>query len=354
MQQIPRSAQDQRLLERLHALRHLPPNTSLPRITVRADQRLLGDLLRLPKNMDVLAWLHTKAKRRVSTIALRLALQEIGSTCRSLAKSSREEIDEYHYHLLGGLLNLPEADLPFHQLKMVEENNNIEDLLRHLFYQIQLLRWRDINLSPFFQAKHERDQFFIDLMQLPLGSDPLWWLENKYATFIRQLVLSHLLDRFHQYTSLETQPELRTIRVNKSFHPSPFVTVKIEHVTVKAAGLLVKAELTFFPKKLSHNTDPSHPATVYSWKGFERAVDPTGYHYLTWFQQMSLDTASPHSCKEQLTMACYPALAEGSTEITFSSQPMMIEVDTAHKQEGPCIRLPDIVAGNLHWCLSLA
>jgi hypothetical protein len=353
MQQIPRLARDQRLLERLRALRHLPPNTSLPQITAKTDQRLLRDLLRLPKDMDVLVWLHTKAKRRASTIALRLALQEISHSCYSLAKSSREEISEYHHQLLGGLLNLPEADLPFHQLKMVEEYDNTEELLRNLFHQTQLLRRRDTTLSPSFQMNHERDQFFVDLMNLPLGSDPLWWLENARAVFMRQFVLSHLLNRFCRSASLAGQPELRTISVNKSFRPSPFVTITIEHVTVKEAGLLVKAELTFFPKKLSHNPPYPHPATVYSWEGFERAVDSVGYHYLTSWQQMSSGTASPHSCKEQLIMTCYPALAEGSTEITFSSQPMMIEADTAYELGGPRIRLPDIVAGDLLWRLAL-
>jgi hypothetical protein len=347
------SVLDRRLVGRLRALRHLPPDTALPQIAAKADQRLLDDLLHLPEDVDVLAWLHTDAKRRVSTIALRLALQEIDHSCHSRVKSSREEISEYTHQLLGGLLDLPEADLPFYQLEMGEENDDGEDALRHLFHKMQLLRRSDTTISPYFQGNHERDQFFVDLVQLPPGGDPLWWLENTRAVFARQFVLSHLLNRFRMYESLATQPELRTIRVNKCFHPSPFVTVKIEHVTVKSGGLLVKAELTFFPKKLSSNTYYPHPGTVYSWEGFERAVDTAGYHYLTWFQQMSSGTASFRSHKQQLTMACYPALAEGSTEITFSSQPMMIEANTAYKLGGPRIRLPDIVAGDLLWRIAL-
>ncbi len=158
-------AQDRRLVERLRALRHLPPGTSLPQISSKEDQQLLQDFLQLSDEVDVLSWLQHNPERNVAQLALRIALEQMGSMCRDLhAASSDVALPDYYQQLFGGLLELSEDALPFRQLDNLEESGDSEDLLRHVLRQLQSFYRRSPTPSPSFQARDEREQVLADLL----------------------------------------------------------------------------------------------------------------------------------------------------------------------------------------------
>src|SRR6266446_339876 len=334
-------AQDRRLVERLRALRHLPPGTSLPQISSKEDQQLLYDFLQLSDEVDVLSWLQHNPERNVAQLALRIALEQMGSMCRDLhAASSDMALPDYYQQLFGGLLELSEDALPFRQLDNLEESGDAENLLRRVLRQLQSIYQRSPTLSPSFQARDEREQVFADLLRLPQDGDPLSWLERTHTVFATRLVLSELLGRFSvTHGSLTTLPTLRTIKVQKHFHPFSAVDVEIEHITLKSTGFFVQARVMISPHRLSLQGNAVR--TSFIWSGFERVVDNFGYHYLTWVEHLRSGGTHFHRYQEQLTMAFYPAVAANSTELTFSSRPMILETSTV-SPEGRRLPLPDI------------
>lgn len=345
-------AQDKRLVERLRALRHLPPSTSLPQISSKEDQQLLQDLLQLSDEIDVLSWLHHNLERNVAKIALRIALGQIATMCRDIhAASSRIEIPNYYQQMFGGLLELTEDTLPIRQLDNLEENDSSEDLLRQVLRQLQSVYQKSPTQSLSFQARDEREQVLADLLRLPQDEDSLSWLEKTHAVFATRLVLSHLLARFSvTHGSLTTLPTVRTIKVRKHFRPFAAVDVEIEHLTLKPTGFLVQACVTISPRRLPlpENTVPSS----FIWSGFERVVDNFGSHYLTWVENLRSGGTHFHRYQEQLTMAFYPAVAENNSRLAFSSQPMLLEARTV-SPAGRLLPLPDMAGENLLWQVSL-
>ncbi|MDQ2753470.1 MAG: hypothetical protein M3R72_10655, partial [Bacteroidota bacterium] len=141
-----------------------------------------------------------------------------------------------------------------------------------------------------------------------------------------------------------------TVKVKKDFHLYPGIDVEVEHITLKSAGFLVQASVNISPRKLSLQSGVA--PSSFTWQGFIKAVDNFGYHYLTWVENLSSGDTHFHKYQEQLTMAFYPALAANSTELTFSSEPMVIETSTV-SQEGHLLQLPAITGNNLLCYVSL-
>jgi hypothetical protein len=115
---------------------------------------------------------------------------------------------------------------------------------------------------------------------------------------------------------------------------------------LKTEGFLIQAHVNISQQKLQHRQN-SVPSS-YIWSGFDRAVDNSGYQYLTWAENIHAGNSHFHSYREDLTLAFYPAVIPDTLHITFYSQPVTIETHSVAK-DGNRTSLPDILLENLTW-----
>jgi hypothetical protein len=353
MEQAGDTFKDRRFLEMLCALRKLPPNTYLPQITAREDQKIFHQLLQLPDKINIFWWLQRHASKTVTRIALRILVLQLRDIRNSaILASSRAILDDYYPQLLGGFLKSPEEILPFARQEALENASDAENLLLQILHEMQALY--STAPVPDFQPRkgrnQEQDQIYADLLRLPAEIDPLQWLQNNHAQFTVKLVLSHLLGRFRvTHGVVATLPTIHVLKVNKTFQPMPALRVHIQDIIFKTEGFLVRANLDISPRKLPLAEDPA--PTLFIWNGFDRVVDNLGYQYLTWAEEIHAGGAHFHSYQEQITIACYPSLAASSTTLTFFSQPMVLE--TEFIAQGHPLPSSDIQGNDFIWHISL-
>lgn len=344
-------ARDRYLVERLRALRHLPPGTSLPSMrTLRRDEReLLQELLALSDETDLLAWLQQRAARRVARIALRLVLGDLVGMSDEVRQAAEKSVPAPDYEvLLGGLLE-PEHNTALHkELETLDQGgDDTDEQLRRAWRRVQLVCGH--LPSSGVRLRDEHEVVLSELLQLPGEGDPLAWFETSQATFAARRVLSHLVDRFEvMRDSLAAMPTVKRLCVRQRLHPLDGVEIAIQELHLKPAGFLVNASVKLEPRRLG-----LAEGTSVIWHGFERIVDQSGAHYLTWVERLNAGSASFGLYEEQLTLAGYPALAAGCHEINFFCLPLQLEV-MAVSADGRLHRLPDLVGDNLRWHLQLS
>jgi hypothetical protein len=336
--------QDRKVIEKLHALRNLPPGTILPEVQNKEAKKLLDGILQFKNGYDDEYLLKGKLSEDIARVAMFSSLRKICRVCKSIIIASlKVPIPTYYRQMLGGLLDLSKDDLIFQELENLE---NLE-LSNTLLWQMQLLAQQTSTLPSPFQAHNENDQFLADLLRLPPTVDSLNWLQETHPEIAVRLALSYLLDYFSiNRQILAVQPTKHTIRINKPFHFSNSVDMVIKSISLKEDGFLVHVVLNIAKHKLSFQGTVIPSSFV--WRGFDSVIDNLGYSYLTWIENLHTGDSHFHKYQEQLTMAFYPAIEMNAKELTFSSHPMVIEASTV-SQEGNYISLPDIVLEDFQW-----
>ena len=354
MTQLHMVDQDKRFVSRLRALRHLPPGTPLPVLNNPEERQLLQDLLQLPENTDYFRWLQEQAPDRLSRIMLTILIGHIFTLVQYM-DNIPADIAEPHYYqqLLGNIPTLLQDEAIKQQWQTIQQDpKDVQELLL-LFQQMQTSYRNSRHTNPEITPRKDFDQLLLDLLRLPFEIEPLIWLQKEQLTFMPSFVLSHLLQHFEVTKGiLLEQPTLRRIAIHHHFQPAPGLSIKIQQLLVKPDGFLVEAQLHFIRPKLILAGQPQ--PGIFLWYGFDQVVDNNGYHYLTWDEIFRSGGGSFHRDEEELTMAFYPALASSVTELTFSSQPVIIKTLTSISEGRQRKFLADITGKDLFLRVSLA
>jgi hypothetical protein len=335
---------DKRLAEKLRALRHLPPGHEFPPLANQEDYQLFQSVLNLSDNVDIFTWL--EEYEQIGQVAVRIAIQEIGTLYLHLNTAKKyTSIPDHYKQILGGLLEYLEEDFPFNAKGNGEEFYDRSEV-RKVLLSLQSSCQRSSFIQTAFHESDEREQFLAALLRLPATTDPFMWTMENHRNVAIQLILSHLLhDCTINRSSFMASPTLRTIQIKERFVFSA-VEITIDKLLLKAEGFLMQAYVNMSLQKLRHGQD-SIPSS-YEWKGFDRAVDSSGYHYLTWAEKISSGSSHFHTYREDIVQAFYPAIVLDTLSITFFSQPVVIEPYNISK-EGKRTHLPDIVLKDLTW-----
>lgn len=165
-----------------HALRHLPPDTWLPKSEQQPDRNLLASLLNPEDGTNPLEWLEESHGELAAQVLLWTALDRI----RSLVGCMRlPDLDGYwvsaddHRQMLANLLDLPEDVESFRKLAITHPTTVSPDLLQSVYQELRSLR-RETSQRPTAQAGGDEfipiQPLLVDPFQLAEATDPLQWI----------------------------------------------------------------------------------------------------------------------------------------------------------------------------------
>lgn len=344
-----------RLAEQLVSLRHLPPNTWLPKPLHQADDELITALLQLRAESDPLEWLRQNRRDYIAKVLLWTALARIRSLVQGIQladKAGRSTSFDNYAHWLGNLLSLSEDAEPLRRLRGTHPATVSLTLLRDVFQQIHRLRGRDGDKRLAQITTNEILLLLDDLFQLPVTSDPLQRIQDKYNHLAAIETLRQTLAQVKPPRHLLVGQTMSGV-TEDVFNPRMQLrargqTVELHEIISGKSSFALTLRTRVSERKFSLPQDV-HGKGIW-WQGVERVRDDLGHHYLVcyrpeeggkrfwWFDQT-------------LQLICYPAIVPGAAEVTLQSYQMALVVMgvTPSDQVRKPKALDEIQLGDLTW-----
>jgi hypothetical protein len=174
---------ERQMVEQSHALRHLPPDTWLPKSDHQPDRDLLVGLLNLEDGSDPLEWLEESHGELAARVLLWIALDRIRSFVKSMRLADlagyRVSADG-HLQMLTNLLDLSEDVESLRKLANTHPTTVSTKLFRSVLQELRSLR-RETSPLPTTRARSDEliqiQPLLVDLFQLAEASDQLQWIK---------------------------------------------------------------------------------------------------------------------------------------------------------------------------------
>lgn len=319
-----------RSIEQLVSLRHLPPNTWLPKPSFQADNKLVTDLLQVPDESDPLAWLKQNKNDLIAKLLLWTALKRIRSFIRSANLADRAgystPFDAYE-QWMGNLLHIPEDAELFHQLKNTHPATVSSELLRSSFQELHTLRGRNGGKTLRETTNNEIWFLLDDLFQQPETADPLQRVKDEHNHLAAIETVRYAIARILPPRQMLVGKTAIGV-VKNTLHPAKRVqaegvSVELREIAFGQSSFALSLQTRVSSRRFS--LPRNLPGKGIWWQGVERVTDDLGHHYLIchrpeeggnrrwWFNQ-------------SLQLICYPALDPAATEITLNSHQMTFVV----------------------------
>lgn len=347
---MPSLYNDRLLNNTLRALRHVPVGTGLPQPIGTEDRQLLADLLALPDNVRAERWLQDERGSIIALITLRKTLHRLRSDILGEQRSRwegwiRPEVFEQR---LGGLARLP---LDAEPLVNAERNalSMSADDLRNILGQLWQLR-QPINgpRIPSSTDDPSKQALWLphDLMHLTNDDDPIEWLQRERGTLSAEITLSYIINQCQpmRTPAVGMQTEWRSLRQRLwVFDKDAIAAVTLREIRFGRGGFSLSTSLWL--RTWDRLSAQQSKERMLTWMGFDRIADDIGNEYLLKHTEVETLLLFGWS-REYLTMAFYPAVAEGAKMLTFASDPFILEVEG--RRGGP-YPLPERAVGHLTW-----
>jgi putative transcriptional regulator len=337
------------------ALRHLPPETWLPKPVHLPDRELVAQLLALPDETDPFEWLQLQHGELAARVLLWKALDTLHSMVQGIPPARRTGIPLQagkREAWLGNLLKLQEGTEPY--LRMVDTHPTTisPDLLREVFGQWRALRQAG---PPLPSLEIDKDEFMPllplldELFRLPETSDPLQWIQQERGHLAAYATLYHLLGEIKPPHPVLLSPQEKIDRLIRVLHPKlskqmAGLTVEMHEIVLGKNSFTLELR-TSLPIRLLQ--DALRPGLGIRWQAAEQVVDDLGYQYVIW-QALEEGGTRWRRYELALRLVCYPALAASAREIALESKDMVIFVTHQLDERQPEI-LQQFPLGDLTW-----
>ncbi len=159
-----------------------------------------------------------------------------------------------------------------------------------------------------------------EIMLLPDGEDPLAWIDQHHALDAAKALLREVQEpySFPPPVSplgrvLHAQGPIVAIDIDNRLQ------VEVELLVIGTAGFRVEGRV-----RISRAGLPIYPDggnVLLSWTGFGQVTDDQGHHYL---HRSELMTWPSDLGEQPFRLECFPAVAEGATELIFHSSPALL------------------------------
>ncbi len=342
------------------ALRHLPPETWLPKPVHLPDRELVAQLLALPDEADPFQWLQFHHSELAARVLLWKALDTLHSLVRGIPLARRTGIPLQagkRESWLGNLLELEEGAEPY--LAMVDSHPTTisPDLLREVFSQWRRLRQAGPPL-PHLESTSEDLMPLLplldELFRLPETSDPLQWIQQERSHLAAYVTLSHILGEIRPPDPLVLNSEGKIPLPVKVLHPKisqqmADLTVEMHEIVLGRNSFTLELR-TSLPNRLLQ--DALGPGLGIRWQAVEQVVDDGRNHYVVWHALQEGGTRW-HRYELSLRLVCYPAPAASAREITLESKDTTISV-THQPDEGQLEILQQFPLGDLTWKIAIS
>jgi hypothetical protein len=347
---------ERQMVERAHALRHLPPDTRQPKSDFQPDRDLLTGLLNLEDASNPLEWLEESHGELAAQVLLWTALDCIRSFVKSirltdLAGARVSAVG--HLQLLANLLDLSEDVESLRKLANTHPTTVSPELLRSVLQEIRSLR-RETSPLPAARAGSDElipiQPLLVDLFQLAEVTNPLQWIQDERSHLAAVATLYHVQNQARPPHPMFLGPE------NKIEHPEKVYSLN-KRLSAEGLSLVLREVVlgkTSFTLRLQTRIPermlriPFMPGRQIVWEGIDRVVDNLGYHYVVWHHLFEGRTHW-RAFDMSLLLVCYPAIAPAANEITFSSDHMAVLVIGRGDGEQTRRTFHQIYLGDLTW-----
>lgn len=334
---------DRHAREQLRAMRHLPASTTLPRPATIEEQWLLDELLRQPDHISPLHWIGQHAGDVASRVTLLHAIVSIEGVAYGVqrARAAGWVIPEFEQALLGDLIGGENKG----DQTLTKQGPLLEhDVVVEQFQQLRRRRGKVYEVIP--TAPNERQQLFVDILQLGDGVDALEWLQRNRSKICARVALMHILEQCSPSRRQETGEQIAVLRPEAVLFVPPIASIVITEIISGTEGFSLLANVTTSADTAIAAPSDVH-AVVVEWPGFDRVVDNLGQHYMLKDRRISTrwqDTL----CREEITMTFYPAIAPDVEELTFTAISSFLQTIGMRPSQSPVL-LQEQSYGRIVW-----
>jgi hypothetical protein len=312
------------------ALRRLPPWAQLGQPAGKFAGRLLHDFRQQSGDLHPVAWLQRHRQRATGILALALLVDFAGPYHGMASKATAlgAAVDEVensfgsdYEPLFGGLVTARETgstDIPW--VEKVRSTDDTTDLLLALEQLKRRAALQPITSPDLSLRWPGRETMLADLLSLSDDTNAVEWLIEERFDRVAGLVLEFLVrestPRAEQLRDAETRSKLRaSLKPGVKNRLGRFFTAQVEQIRLLESHFSVRVKATY--QLPGWHPQPSRGEFV-SWDGFNRVQDNNGFGYVLKLieRERSKQLWWWH---EHLTIACWPALMDGSTLILEAS-----------------------------------
>jgi hypothetical protein len=313
------------------ALRRLPPWAQLGQPSGELAGRLLHDFRQHSGDLHPVAWLQQNRERVTGVLALALLVDFAGpyQGMASKATALGAAVDEVersfasdYEPLYGGLVTAREtgstADIPW--VEKVHSTDDMTDLLLAL-EQLKRRAALQPKTSPDLSLRWPgRETLLADLLSLSDNTNAVEWLIEERFDRVARLVLEFLVQestpRMEQLRDAESGSKLHAVlKPGVKNRLGRFFTVRVEQIRVLESHFSIRTKATY--QLPGWHPQPA-PGEFMSWDGFNRVQDNNGFGYVLKLIERER-SKKLWWWREYLTIACWPALVDGSTLILEAS-----------------------------------
>ena len=297
-------------LERLRAIRRLPPDTDLPFKTIEAKE-LLHDLTTLPEAVDPARWLMAQQPTLIS----RILLWQIVS-CANIIRQAKTHDGHSPYAKLGQKTALPIEEI----CQTLPDSPWVfsDAVIR----QIETLLRTDVQIS---EPDHDDLylRLFIDLLQRPANLTLRAWVADSYLDLAAWVTIKWIVTESipTSWTHWQSLPNAQTLFASST---NEAVSVKLTHLKRGDAGFIVEG-LIEIAKTLNKRVGKG---SIAKWESLVRINDDLGHSYVVCSQFYEGGTTKPwRGDSYSVGYYCYPPISPQANqlELTFVSPTVFVK-----------------------------
>jgi hypothetical protein len=352
-----REWEELRLVEQLRSLRYLLPKTWLPQPVHEIDGNLLAELLRLPSGVEPLEWLKRNKRDLIGKVLLSTLLSRIQLLVQSrqvAPKAGGEFFSDKYGQWLGNVLQLTEVLDSFQEVVGTHPTEVSSRLLRTAFRELHSAYDGSRRRSP---PSDEMWLFLEDLLQLPLGSDPVQHTIDRHNHLAAVQTLRHTLAQVqpprHLLVGNTVTGQAERLLYPNTRQRARELVVELHELAIAKSSFALTLRTRVSERALL--VAPDLPSRGIWWQGVERVTDNLGHHYLICYRPEESGNRLwwfDHS----LQLICYPAIAPRAKEIVVDCNRVALVVVGAGEGEPMSKPKPvhQLDLGDLSWRVNIS
>lgn len=334
--------ENRRMIEKIIALRHLPPDTTLPEHPDLSANPLLIDLLQLPDETDPFKWLQKEHSALISRALVWDALNQLNSIVRAASLAASTGYAEANAikrtRTWLGTLSV-EMTSTLLKLRNTSPTSVSGELLQQVYMDLRE-GWK----GPERGLVVDSGLLFIEkLFSLDAKDDPLEWIERSEGQRAALITLRYLLRVLDSIPNNTKQKIVKVIPVHQRVHSGEF-SVELNEIHFLEAGFIFFLHARF-PMRHIHKPESLNPWFV-EWEGIERVSDDLDYQYVIW--RRSSEGGNRYNWMDlSLRLVGFPPFASRAREVTLNLNRMIFLVRVLENQTRKSIQ--EINLGDLAW-----
>ena len=345
------------LNQQIVALRHFPPGFNLFEHISEPEKEVLSDLLRISDDINILQWLKDNRSQLIARVLLWKELSDMSLMFQGLSNANQysQKLSANYQHWLDKWSDSPEA------IGLLQELPNSHPLIVKTEVLIRVLsslqrahsqNKRDVDSTiPESRSGVDPETPLNDLLQLPVTTDPVQWLETHYSHIAAIETIRYILSR------VRPSKDLWGERVLKEYHPNQRIKTKGLSISLEKVTLGTKWFTLTLRGNISQNSLPQQRGNLSlaqssRWNAHESIRDSLGYHYMICYR-LEEGGRDFRGFNFSLKLLCFPAIAPTATEVAINSQESSFAVVSFQPDSYRPTTIHEIGFDNISWRINL-